>query len=84
VQVSSFFLLSVMPMRHASRRSKPLRVGRHTRIRRLRAPMDGILFHGKENVMNEYVSAFANSKISFEVSFGFKQSFVSVTHERNM
>jgi hypothetical protein len=29
-----------------------MRVGLHTVIRRLRAPMDGILFYGKENVLN--------------------------------
>jgi hypothetical protein len=34
----------VMPMRVVSGMSKPMRVGLHTRIPRLRALMDGILF----------------------------------------
>jgi hypothetical protein len=29
-----------------------MRVGHHTRILRLRALMDGILFYGKDNVLN--------------------------------
>jgi hypothetical protein len=44
VQVRSFFLLPAMPMRDASGRSKPTRVGCLTRILRLRTLMDGILF----------------------------------------
>jgi hypothetical protein len=44
VQVRSFFLVSVMPMRVASGRSKLMRVGHHTRTLRLRALLDGILF----------------------------------------
>jgi hypothetical protein len=39
-----FFLSPVMPTRVSSGRSKPLRVGLHTRISRLRAPMEAILF----------------------------------------
>jgi hypothetical protein len=44
VQVRNFFLFPAMMMRDASGRSKPMRVGHHTRILRLRALMDGILF----------------------------------------
>jgi hypothetical protein len=44
VQVRSFFLLTAMPMRDASGRSKPMRVGRYVGIHRLRAPMNDILF----------------------------------------
>jgi hypothetical protein len=44
VQVMNCFLLSTMPMRVVSGKSKPMRVGFCTRILRLRAPMDGILF----------------------------------------
>jgi hypothetical protein len=44
VQVRSFFLFPAMPMRDASRRSKPMRVGPRTGILRLRALMDDILF----------------------------------------
>jgi hypothetical protein len=40
-----------MPMRVVSEKSKPMRVGLHTRILRLRVPMDGILFEVKENVL---------------------------------
>jgi hypothetical protein len=51
--VRSFFLFSAMPMRDASGRSKPMRVGHRTRILRLRALMDVIIFYGGENVLNE-------------------------------
>jgi hypothetical protein len=51
VQVSNYFLLLVMPIRVVTEKSKPMRVGLCTRILRLRAPMDGILFYGKENVL---------------------------------
>jgi hypothetical protein len=44
VQVKSFYLLSMMPMRDANGRSKQMRVGRRTRIHDLRALMDDILF----------------------------------------
>jgi hypothetical protein len=44
VQVRSFFLFLVMPMRDASGRSKSMRVGHCTGILMLRALMDGILF----------------------------------------
>jgi hypothetical protein len=53
VQVRSFFLLSVMPMTDVSGRSKLMRVGHRTGILGLRALMDGILFYGEENVLNE-------------------------------
>jgi hypothetical protein len=53
VQVRSFFLFLAMSTRDASGRSKPMRVGHRTGILRLRALMDGILFLGKENVLNE-------------------------------
>jgi hypothetical protein len=39
-------------MRVVSGKSKPKRVGLCTGILRLRAPMDGILFSGKVNVLN--------------------------------
>jgi hypothetical protein len=51
--VRTFFLFPVMPTRDASGRSKPMRVGHRTGILRLRVLMDGILFLGKENVLNE-------------------------------
>jgi hypothetical protein len=35
--------------------------------------MDDILFQGEENVLNERFFASANSKISFEAYFSFKQ-----------
>jgi hypothetical protein len=41
-----------MSMRVVGGKSKPMRVEFCTRIRRLRALMDGILFYGKENVLN--------------------------------
>jgi hypothetical protein len=44
VKVRSFFLFSAIQTRDASGRSKPLRVRHLTRILRLRALMDGILF----------------------------------------
>jgi hypothetical protein len=44
VQVRNCFLLPVMPMRVISGKSKRMRVGLHTGMLRLRAPMDDILF----------------------------------------
>jgi hypothetical protein len=44
VQVRNCFLLSAMPTRVVSGKSKPMRVGHRTRILRLRLPMDDILF----------------------------------------
>jgi hypothetical protein len=44
VQVRRFIFFPAMPMRDVSGRSKPMRAGHHTRIHRLRQPMDGILF----------------------------------------
>jgi hypothetical protein len=44
VQVRICFLLSVMPTRTISGRSKPRRVGQRTGTLRLRASIDGILF----------------------------------------
>jgi hypothetical protein len=44
VQVRIYFLLPAMPTRVVSGRSKPVRVGPHTGIHRLRASMDDILF----------------------------------------
>jgi hypothetical protein len=38
-------------MRVVSGKSKPMRVGLRTGILRLRAPMDGILFEGKDIVL---------------------------------
>jgi hypothetical protein len=44
VQVRNCFLFPVILMRVVSGRSKPMRVGLRTRILRLRALMDGIIF----------------------------------------
>jgi hypothetical protein len=44
VQMGSFFLLLMMPMRDASGRSKSMKVGCLAGILRLRPLMDGILF----------------------------------------
>jgi hypothetical protein len=44
VQVSNYFLFPTMPTRVVSEKSKPMRVRLRTRILRLRALMDGILF----------------------------------------
>jgi hypothetical protein len=44
VQVRSFFLFPVMPMRVVSGKSKLMRVELRTGILRLRALIDGILF----------------------------------------
>jgi hypothetical protein len=44
VQVRIFFLFLVMPMRGASERSKPMRIGCLIRIWWLRVPMEVILF----------------------------------------
>jgi hypothetical protein len=51
VQVRNCFLFPVMPTRVVSGKSKPMRVGLHTGILRLRAPMDGILFYSKGDVL---------------------------------
>jgi hypothetical protein len=51
VQVRSYFLLLMMPMRVVSGKSNPMRDGFHTGILRLRVPMDDNLFYGKENVL---------------------------------
>jgi hypothetical protein len=56
-------------MRVVSGKPKPVRVGLHTTILRLRAPMDGILFEGKENVLNVNETVSGNSILSFEASF---------------
>jgi hypothetical protein len=69
-----------MPTRVVNGKSKPMRVGLRTGILRLRAPMDGILFLGKENVLNVIETAFANSVLSFEASFGL-QPFVNLKHK---
>jgi hypothetical protein len=42
--VTQSFLLPVMPTRVVSGKSKPMRVGLHTGILRLRVPMGSILF----------------------------------------
>jgi hypothetical protein len=70
VQVRICFLFPAMPTRVVSGRSKLLTVGLRTRILRLRASMDGILFKGEENVLNVRETTFANSVLSFEASFG--------------
>jgi hypothetical protein len=41
-----------MPTRVVSGKSKPMKVGLCTGTLKLRASMDGILFKGKENVLN--------------------------------
>jgi hypothetical protein len=72
-----------MPMRVVSGKSKPLRVGLCTRILRLRAPMDDILFYGEENVLNVREITSANTNISFEASFGI-QPFVNLKCKSNL
>jgi hypothetical protein len=47
VQVRNNFLLSAMPMRLISGKSKSMRVGLCTGILRLRTPKDDILFRAK-------------------------------------
>jgi hypothetical protein len=49
-----------------------MRVGCHTGIRRLRAPMEVILFYGEGNVPNKREITSADSETSFEACFGFK------------
>jgi hypothetical protein len=44
VQVRNCFLFLMMPMRVVSGKFRPRRVGLHTGILKLRAPMDDILF----------------------------------------
>jgi hypothetical protein len=70
VQVRICFLFPMMPTRVVSGRSKLLTVGLCTRILRLRVSMDDILFSGEENVLNVRETAFTNSVLSFEASFG--------------
>jgi hypothetical protein len=72
-----------MPMRVVSGKSKPLRVGLCTRILRLRALMDDILFYGEENVLNVREITSANTNISFEASFGI-QPFVNLKCKSNL
>jgi hypothetical protein len=52
VQVRNCFLLPAMPTRAVSGKSKLMRAGLRTGTLRLRESMDGILFSGKENVLN--------------------------------
>jgi hypothetical protein len=54
-----------------------MRVGRHTRTLRLRASMDGILFYGKEIILNVRETASANSVLSFEESFGASTFYIN-------
>jgi hypothetical protein len=70
VQVRIYFLFLVIPIRVVSGKSKPMRVGLCTRILKLRASMDGILFEGEENILNVRETSSANSVLSFEASFG--------------
>jgi hypothetical protein len=51
MQVRNCFLLSAMPTRAVSGKSKLMRVGLRTGILRLRMLMDDILFYSKENVL---------------------------------
>jgi hypothetical protein len=83
VQVRKCFLFVAMPMRVVSGKSKPMRVGLCTGILWLRALMDGILLQGEENILNVRGIISANSKISFEASFGL-QSFVNLKHKPNL
>jgi hypothetical protein len=83
VQVRSFLFFLAMPMRVSSGRSTPTRVGLLTGILKLRAPMDGILFSGEENVLNVREITSTNSEISFEASFGL-QPFVNLKHKPNL
>jgi hypothetical protein len=55
-----------MPTRVASGKSKPMRDGLRTGILRLRVPMDGILFQGKENVLIVERNLFRYSDLSSE------------------
>jgi hypothetical protein len=57
--VTNCFLFPVMPMKVVSGRSKPMRVGHHTRI-----------FYSEENILNMRETAFANYVLPFEASFG--------------
>jgi hypothetical protein len=52
VQVRSFFLFSAVPIKDVSGRSKSMRAGHRSKIHRLRAPIEDILFYGEENVLN--------------------------------
>jgi hypothetical protein len=57
-----------------------MRVTLHTRILRLRASMDGILYLGKEDVLNVRETSSANSVLSFEAFFGL-QPFANLKRE---
>jgi hypothetical protein len=63
------FLLSVMPTRPASGKSRSMRVGFHTGTHRLRVAEEDILLLGKENVLNVRENASANHDLSFEAIF---------------
>jgi hypothetical protein len=84
VEVRSFFCFSTMPTRVASGRSKPMRVGHRTGILRLRVLMDGILFEDKKMFRTMRETTFGSSELSFEASFGFKQSFVYIKPEHKL
>jgi hypothetical protein len=66
VQVRNCFLLLVMPTTVVSGNFKPMRVGLHTRILRLRAPMDGILFRARRMFWPLRVITSTNSYLSSE------------------
>jgi hypothetical protein len=83
VQVRNCFFFLAMPTRVVSGKSKPMRVGLHTGILKLRALIDNILFYGKENVLNVREIASANSVISFEASFEL-QPFIKLKHKPNL
>jgi hypothetical protein len=83
VQVRSFFLFSVMPMRVVSGKSKLMRVELRTGILRLRALIDGILFWGEEKVLNMREITSANPVVPFEASSSFKP-FVYSKREPNV
>jgi hypothetical protein len=75
VKVRNCFLFLVMPMRVVSGRSRPMRVGLHIGIIRLRALMDVILFLGEGDVLNVRETASTSSVLSFEVFFGLQHFF---------
>jgi hypothetical protein len=81
LQVRSFFLFLVVPVRDASRRSKPMKDGHRTGILSLRVLMDGILFYGEENVLNESDFHFRKLWNIFWSVFWLQTSFVYFKRE---
>jgi hypothetical protein len=54
-----------------SERSRPMKVGVPTRIRRRMFSKEGILLQAEENVLNVRVHTFANNVNTLKQSFGF-------------